>query len=181
LNSQLEKLINVSSSPERWRSSPYGGTLEFGDLHTLSRVAEVWRQCLLDSADTAYQFNFKHAKLVRTTFVPEDAVIYTGIRNASPLGLECLTDIQSSYQNYHEHGGRFESERLRDASTIINPTIFATGPRRAILHYGSDPLLSFHSAAAYAPLTKSSPLKWATGNNARAPKPLIAAQKELRS
>jgi hypothetical protein len=181
LNSQLKKLISISSSYETWHSSPYGGILEFADLHTLRQVREVWEHCLLSSTDAVYQFNLEHAKLLRASLASQNVVNYTGIRNASPLGLEGLADIQSSHEQYHEHGGVFENEQLQNASRTINRTFFATGPRPATLHYGSDPLLGFHTATAYAPLMESSPLNLITDKNAQAARPLLAAHSQLRA
>lgn len=79
-----------------------------------------------------------------------------GIRAAAPAGICAVQDAPKLTRHYWEHGSTEKDGLYLRKSENINPT-FATDT--STLHYGTDLLLGFHLATAYAPLTKELPLR----------------------
>lgn len=81
--------------------------------------------------------------------------IISGARSAAPAGIRALADAPRLYQYYWDHGSTDREDNGVPKANNLNP-MFVTD--NATLHYGTDPLLGFHLATAYTPLTEQSPL-----------------------
>ena len=79
-----------------------------------------------------------------------------GIRAAAPTGICAIQDAPKLTRHYWEYGSTDKDGLHLRKPEHVNP-MFVTDI--STLYYGTDPLLGFHLATAYAPLTKESPLR----------------------
>ena len=144
---------------EAWRGSKYGKLFRFCDHGTLTRVGEVWnfysasneeRQSeLKKSAEVAIQRrNARRGELGQVTL--------TGLRSAAPASVAALGEISDLHEYFWEHGSMEMDTEILSKALYANPMLFSTNTA-ASLHYGTDPMLGFHLAAAYSPLVQESP------------------------
>lgn len=83
-----------------------------------------------------------------------ESFVISGIRSAAPAGIRAMNDTPKLHKHYWDHCSTDrEGDHLSRAETP-NP-MFVTDT--STLHYGTDPLLGFHLATAYTPLTEQSP------------------------
>ncbi len=79
----------------------------------------------------------------------------TAARSTAPLTLQSVTEATKCYKHYWDTGTTLcQQPRSRNANTMFE---FVMVPS-SLLHYGTDPILGFHLATAFARLAKGSPL-----------------------
>lgn len=165
LRSQTQKLQSLSDSVQSWHSSQYGKFLRICDQGTLLRVRRFWCSCgNLDStkADkTSYKKRFESrietAREQGRSF--GEGVNITGFRSAAPIILPSLKDLPELFEHFWKHGVTDEDRKNLSSLKFPNPMFAGSLEDAFTLHYGTDPLLGFHLATAYASLTSDSPLK----------------------
>ncbi|KAL2145727.1 hypothetical protein VTI28DRAFT_6422 [Corynascus sepedonium] len=164
IESQAEKLYNLSYSIQAWHASPYGTTLRFCDERTLSLVHGIWSkyshharwrdpardrdrwtafQRCLDDAKSRHS----HARQVTRQAVS---------RSCAPLAMEMSSDLLSITEQHWETG--ISGNPPTTKPEIPNPIFVVPLTATSELKYPTNPLLSFHLAAAQANLTELSPL-----------------------
>jgi hypothetical protein len=161
LNDQAKKLLSLSASMDAWHDTPYGHILRFCDLSTFSRVRALWRsygmQDLNEKRRTAFnsllEANIQRAKEVKAHYVgSENAYVTTGIRSAAPIGIAYAENAHISYQHYWKYGSTSHDPQILAKTNLPNPLFAIHTIGAPTLHYGTDPLLGFHLATAFAPV-----------------------------
>jgi hypothetical protein len=165
LDSQAVKLLAQSDALENWNAGPYGRALRFCDQPTFAKVKALWTgysSSHLASQEklerrNRYQATIDKARAAKKEIMGE-GISMSGVRSAAPVGVQVLSDLPSLHNYFWEHGTVNLGGDSNDKPKHPNPA-FASSPNQALtLHYGLDPLLGFHLATAYAPLTPGSPL-----------------------
>ncbi|KAF4512046.1 hypothetical protein G6O67_001231 [Ophiocordyceps sinensis] len=159
-----EKILPLLKSIEDWRDGPYGSTLNFCDRDTLDDVRRVCRD-IIDGAkkcgNKAFQDAFTHhskvATELRTRQIGKGSNL-SAMRSAAPISISmsATKELPKANTFYWEHGTVTPS-KLTDP--VPNPMFAALVSEHGILHYGTDPILGYHLATAFAPLSAHSPLK----------------------
>ncbi|PVH91321.1 hypothetical protein DM02DRAFT_678148 [Periconia macrospinosa] len=134
-------LVSVSSSMHEWHSTTYGRLLRFCDSSTFERVRALWRSYgtvdLDEEEEVAFndilEKNMRRAQALKAHYIGKGQVT-TGMRSAAPLNTAFLQLHISRISTIGTMGVR--------AMTLI----FFREP--------TDPLLGFHLATAFAPLSK---------------------------
>ncbi|KAK1498080.1 MYND finger [Colletotrichum cuscutae] len=161
LSSQVKKLLKASESLKLWKSSSYGKVLPFCDQATLDDVRAVWISYENAAASDnvianseALTANLKHSiEMKRIAF--GNAVAFTGLRSAAPAALKNAQEVTEASQQFWESADATPNGAVSNP----NPLFYASLSKHHLLHYGTDPVLGFHLAAAFIPLTEQSPLK----------------------
>ncbi|KAF2793232.1 hypothetical protein K505DRAFT_417911 [Melanomma pulvis-pyrius CBS 109.77] len=164
LNDQATKLYEMAITMQSWTNGKYGQQFRFCDEGTLSKVRNIWytyRIVNFKGKEREQHLQRSTAAMQRATSSREyrmsDASFpLNGIRAAAPAGICAAQDAPELARHYWEHGSTDKDGLYLRKPENINPT-FVTDT--STLHYGTDPLLGFHLATAYAPLTKESPLR----------------------
>jgi hypothetical protein len=102
--------------------------------------------CLLEA-------NIQRAQDAKAYYVG-NSYVTTGARSAAPLGVAYLRIAGESHQHYWRHGSLSQEPELLEKTKLPNPLFAYHVAKSPTLHYGTDPLLGFHLAAAFAPLAK---------------------------
>ncbi|KXH31652.1 MYND finger [Colletotrichum nymphaeae SA-01] len=161
LSSQVKKLLKASESLKSWKGSSYGKVLPFCDQATLDDVRTVWISYENAAASDnvianseALTANLKHSiEMKRIAF--GNAVAFTGLRSAAPAALQNAQEVTEASQQFWESADATPNGAVSNP----NPLFYASLSKHHLLHYGTDPILGFHLAAAFIPLTDQSPLK----------------------
>ncbi|GKT43438.1 uncharacterized protein ColSpa_03619 [Colletotrichum spaethianum] len=161
LASQVKKLISASESLKSWKASSYGKVLPFCDQATLDDVRAIWvtydaaaksDDASADSA--ALVSNLKHSlEMKKIAF--GDGVAFTGLRSAAPVALPFSDEVVEASQEFWKSAVAGPS----GVASYPNPLFYSSLSKHRLLHYATDPILGFHLAAAFIPLTEKSPLK----------------------
>ncbi|KAI6748349.1 hypothetical protein HG530_015629 [Fusarium avenaceum] len=156
------KLINVSKSTDDWNTSSYGKYLRFCDADTLSDIRRVWmsiRTAAVKSQSSSYmetfQKNVQPSRDCREERFRGDTNL-TAMRSAAPLSLQTGPVILEASDQYWKDG-TVTPRKAEDK--LPNPLLASLLSEDSLLHYGSDPVLGFHLATAYATLLDGSPLE----------------------
>ncbi|KAK6206786.1 MYND finger [Colletotrichum tabaci] len=161
LASHVKKLILASESFKSWKASSYGKVFPFCDQATLDDVRAVWvtydtaansDNPAVDSASLVA--NLKHS-LEAKKVAFGDGVAITGLRSAAPVALQFSQDVIEASQEFWKSAVAGPS----GAASSPNPLFYASLSKHRLLHYATDPILGFHLATAFVPLTEKSPLK----------------------
>lgn len=160
LRSQSKLLFELSSNRDTWKRGKYGRCLSFCDSATLADIRKMWayygverKGAELSRFKSHFQAVLAKAKAKRQDLgTPDEGrVNMAGFRSASPAYMSSPEDLVALDQYYWKYGTTELKTGIRSASTHPNPAILTVGDGAAI-HYGTDPLLGFHLAAAGAPL-----------------------------
>lgn len=148
---------------ESWTASNYDKALKFCDADTLRDVRHVCQQVAFasrngSSHDRREQFSesLKLTKTLNEKAVGSSGMVLTGMRSAAPLSLQSKMELPEAYRQYWEDGMVAPKGGKVD---LPNPMFAGLVSSTEVLHYGTDPVLGFHLATAFAPLTEGSPLK----------------------
>lgn len=165
LSEQARKLVSLSTSMRAWYSTTYGHILRFCDSSTFTRVRALWKSYGMQDLEKeersafnrALEANIQRAKAVKAYYVG-DGHVATGTRSAAPIGIEFTPIAHQAYQHYWDHGSTSLEPSVLKKTVHPNPLFAYNGSDVSTLHYGTDPLLGFHLATAFAPLANGSPL-----------------------
>lgn len=188
LEDQSKKLYTHAASMQGWHNSKYGRLLRFCDQGTLARVREIWKSYdiseLTEEERTAYNKRFEHGiqKVIENKegFFGSGTVL-TGIRSAAPAGVQAVKDLPALYQHFWDHGITDQDPGIISHAKHPNPMFASMVTDTFTLHYGADPLLGFHLATAYVPLTAGSPLQPGPRGKTKLHKVVETAQIQFRA
>lgn len=163
----MARLIGVSTSLEVWQRSKYGSTLQFCNQSTLDDVRGMWDKFALALAATSkkraeYVEAFKES--IKTSASHMESIlgtasgrtVLTAFRSAAPLGLQSSAELPKAFDHYWETG---TTDKDVSNDKYPNPMFACCISSSVALHYGTDPILGFHIATAFAGLTPNSPLR----------------------
>ncbi|KAM0327214.1 hypothetical protein ACHAQA_006348 [Verticillium albo-atrum] len=164
LAAQVKKLAEASQSLQSWKLSRYGKLLPFCDEATFDDVRAVWAKYIAAATNSGSQHSAALKKQLqrsadnrsqRFNIKPGESVpIATGMRSAAPISMASRAEVTEAYNHYWKYG----TTGLSRPSTP-NPLIAASLSENTVLHYGTDPILGFHLATAFASLAEASPLR----------------------
>ena len=165
LQQQSKKLIEISVDEPTWRDSEYGATLRMVSTDTLEQLRAFWTK-YADTGDyteeqmKAYEGSYKEGwERIRRNYVGTTRVT-SGCRTAGPLWMESTRASDLSLKRYWKTGVAGGNEADVATAKYANPAFaFSSAPHGAFsLHYGTDPLLGYHSVTTYTNvITSSSP------------------------
>ncbi|KAF3482025.1 uncharacterized protein GIQ15_04784 [Arthroderma uncinatum] len=166
LRDQAKKLIGNTKAATNWNDGKYGKILRFCSHSTFSQVMHLWEFYALDPSNKQafekqqrkLKQGIEKAKEMQKKLIGESRVI-TGLRSAAPCSTSDAGECSKIYEQFWEEGVVLRDARSVDKAQHMNP-MFGTLNERLVLHYGTQPLLGYHLATAYAPTTTESPLKY---------------------
>ncbi|RYP06116.1 hypothetical protein DL764_003338 [Monosporascus ibericus] len=156
---QAKKLYEFSDSMEVWQQSPYGRHLAFCDFATLAEVRAMWQFYSVERNGTeARNFKRRFESVLKKAkeWRDETAIYPTALRSAMPAQVNALRDVDELHKHYWKYGSTELNAKVRAGAEHANP-MFLTLEDESTIHYGTDPLLGFHLAPAYAPLHADDP------------------------
>ena len=166
----MQKLYPLSASIESWHNSKYGRLLRICDQGALLRIRSIWAS--YDGSDLSgddkashnkrFESGIKTARVMQAHYLGHGMNI-TGFRSAAPISTPSLKDLPELFEHFWQHGISGLDRASISKPRIQNPMFTGSLSDTFILHYGTDPLLGFHLATAYASLASGSPLE-ASGN-----------------
>ncbi|KAJ3545441.1 hypothetical protein NMY22_g2441 [Coprinellus aureogranulatus] len=152
--SHCAKLVDLSSSLERWNSSPYGSFVKFCTLDTLQQLRHFWDLYTFKGRDAAKEKPsvLRDMKQMYTKKIGKGLVL-TSARSAGMMVMEMTKLAHVHFKSYWETGvtGADPSEARK--SSHVNPTLLhSSSGDTCNLHYGTDPMSCFHLAPALLPI-----------------------------
>lgn len=165
LRRQSKKLYELSTTMDTWQQSKYGSQLRFCDSATLVDARKMWKFYSTEQkgAEVSRLIRRFEVALEKTKSMTADrgansgTYIVTGIRSAIPAHTGALEDLSNLSKHYWKYKSTELNASIRASAKHPNPA-FLTLEDEGTLHYGTDPLLGFHLATAYAPLRPDDPL-----------------------
>ncbi|MCJ1251942.1 hypothetical protein MMC30_009180 [Trapelia coarctata] len=185
LHNQAKKLHSLSGTIHSWHSGKYGRLLRMCDQGSLLRVRRIWSSYggsdLSGEDKTSFDERFKskiQTARDMNALSSGCGMNVTGFRSAAPISFTSLKDLPALFQHFWKHGITDEERSSISKYTFPNPMFAGSLEDAFTLHYGTDPLLGFHLATAYASLSLDSPLKLSGYTRLR--KVVAAARLQLR-
>ncbi|KAL1636715.1 hypothetical protein SLS58_009632 [Diplodia intermedia] len=154
LRRHAKTLTETSPSLDEWHRGPHGRCLRVCDAATLAAVHEVWLSYVNADARPS-RAEFERAKQAQEATGGAGNVI-TAARSAAPSAVDAVLDAPRLFKQYWR-SGTTDGPGATARTDVPNP-MFSGQMDNLTLHYGTDPLLGFHLATAYLPLTHASPL-----------------------
>lgn len=167
LTAHLKDLVAAADSLQAWKSSPHGSTVRFEDDGTLASVRTYLRVIIADS--DARSDAQKGAIVPNLNQTSEHDEISRFATSASPLAQQARGDIWEATREF------FTSGAFSKASTrkMPNPLYFMN--EEDVL-MPENPLMGFHLATGYTPLTELSPLRPDLSDDSDDPRSLKSAK-----
>lgn len=165
LHTQADKLLTLSLDIQSWHGGEYGRLLRFCDHGTFLRIREFWKSYSKGTSDgsDSSSFNKRFKSAIQRALDMKNrsgpCLDMTGYRSAAPVSLNYLQDAMRLPPRFWEHGITDGNPVTQSESIHANPMFSPSMTDTSTLHYGTDPLLGFHLATAYTPLSSRSPLK----------------------
>lgn len=184
LQIQAEKLNSLSASIESWHNSNYGKILRMCDRGTLRKISRIWNS--YDSSNLSEGEKAAYKKRLESEFqrVRDRKALHigqglnmTGVRSGAPIVGPLFLDMPQLFDHFWTHGVTDNDPDNPSKSRFPNP-MFAGSTDGFTVHYGTDPLLGFHLATAYASLVSKLPLQ--SPENSRLHKAVVAARLQFR-
>ena len=148
---QCQVLVDLSPDITTWNNSKYGISLRLSSTHSLSMIRKHWKLYIGTMEFSEAEMDSLRAEF-RMGYASE--VNMTSIRAAGPLWTE-LNDMGSQqFDRYRKTGVTFEERDKVTKANEINPTFAYSAKGKGFsLHYGSDPIVSFHLAKTLGPIS----------------------------
>lgn len=155
----------MSVSGATWKASEFGSQFRFSTDSTLSATRSVWEayaEAIVNKRNKDYRAKFESALTRSKQYkqgVPGSAILSSvGARAAAPLGALATMDdeMRKALDSWWETG---ITGSVASGAHSPNPLFSAALSENYVLAFGSDPILSYHLAAAKAHLAELSPLR----------------------
>ncbi|KAI0381466.1 hypothetical protein F5Y04DRAFT_82368 [Hypomontagnella monticulosa] len=160
IKDQAQKIVSLSENLNQWNEGRYGSILRFCDAGSLQEARQIWVKYASSQSKSEASFD-EDIKRTRNLLnikmgKPEGQshTITTGLRSAAPLLTQSKGQISQIYDHFWKNG-----TLTKRPGKIPNPTFSEALSANAYLHYGTDPILGFHLATAFAKLAPTSPLR----------------------
>ncbi|KAG5648468.1 hypothetical protein DXG03_003079 [Asterophora parasitica] len=153
---QCKKLIPLSDDIKSWNSSPYGRFLKMSTAYTLKELGRHW------SLYAALpQLPNGRLKLIRKAYAEtfkspfnKSGTLLSSARSTGPLMGHSVQVLTEQCKRYWKTGVTFSDPKKIAAATHLNPTFaYSLDGEGCNLHYGTDPLVSFHLAPLFGNAT----------------------------
>ncbi|KAJ3545440.1 hypothetical protein NMY22_g2440 [Coprinellus aureogranulatus] len=179
LVAHCSKLLDLSTSLERWQSHPYGALIQFSTMDSMFALRRFWRRYLCEGRDMKKLKShvLREMKKVHEARVG-GAPVPTAMRSAGIMAPDMAFLAPDHFIHYWSHGVTgVDPEEVGDA-THVNPTLlYSSHGEDFNLHYGTDPLVCFHLAPALALWTFA---RWCSGFHRRVNMRTVGAEVQLR-
>ncbi|KAM6496297.1 hypothetical protein JOM56_009003 [Amanita muscaria] len=154
LVTQCQRLVDLSADINTWNNSKYGTFLRVCSQHTLSVLHRFWLQyAKMKNLTRAEKDSLRDQVRSSNKGVHSRGVNLTTLHAAGPFWNELKELGALHFKHYWTTGVTFTDSDKIAAASQINPTFaYSSAGRGITLHYGCDPLLSFHLANGLAPL-----------------------------
>lgn len=171
----------ASTSLKEWRGSEFGETFRFVTTSTLSNVRHIWRsyaESLGNEGRAQCQADFKtalkHSKKYENVTFDNLSIENAGARAAAPVGIQGLAreEIKAALDSWWERG---TYGQVPANTNVPNPLFAAALSEHSVLHYGGNPILSYHLATADAQFTESSSVQSDNGSDSPGSLAIVAA------
>lgn len=160
---QVQKLIPLLKYSAAWKEGPYGKLLKFCDEQTLHDVRAVCQSVLRAAQERnqashrkAFAESLQETKDIQVMALGITGMNLSGMRSAAPLSPQATDGIRRASRQYLKEGTVTPRANGQD---VPNPMFAGLVSDIEIIHYGTDPVLGFHLAAAFARLRDKSPLR----------------------
>ncbi|KAF7310443.1 MYND-type domain-containing protein [Mycena chlorophos] len=153
LEAHCQKLLDIRSSLDAWKSSPYAEFIQFGTLHTFQELRRHWRLYV----------DMKNIPSSRLSELKSDLWVMTkkalgvmsmcpfGLRSAAPFVWNAEEACSTVYKTYWTTGTTFTTESKQRAAKFLNPTfIYCLAGEGVYFHYATDPVAPFHLAELFS-------------------------------
>jgi len=149
-------LTKTSSTLSEWENSDFGQLLRVTDVRTLTQVREFWIKYSDMAKLSSRKFKeirerFMHAfRQIRKEKVPGISV--SGLRAVGAPFMNAMESVGEEYNRFWETGIIGGLPEFTQMATHINPLFVCSklGGDQCVIHYGTDPILGFHCAPAFA-------------------------------
>ncbi len=162
LQGQVRRLVEVSRTLEDWQRSSYASFLRFCDEDSLASVRALWQRYMSAAKDDPellkrFKRNLQLSRNLKDAkFGSSGLTTATGLRSTAPLILKGKhAEVLKANEDFWKDGSGFNSS----LGGQPNPLYAESMSQNTYLHYGTDQILGFHLATAYASLDASSPLR----------------------
>lgn len=162
LKDQSSKLAELSATWDTWKQSKYGSLLRFCDTATLADVRTMWlfysgtrTTAENSSINNRLESAIEAARKMKVS--PEDGLVLTGFRSAVPTQRFAFADMDALHKQFWANGTLDPTTEEPTKTTLPNRMFLVDDDETSTLHYGTDPLLGFHLATAFARLKPHSP------------------------
>lgn len=165
---QAKKLYALATSMQDWHLGQYGKVLRFCDTGTLSKVRAIWGNystldlstAELATYDERFKENIRKVRAFGSHLLSANSLqVATGVCSAAPVGIAAMKHLPDLYRYYWSHGTTDQDPAMVSVATHSNPMFASLVTDTFMLHYGTDPILRFHLATAYIPLSRRSSLQ----------------------
>ncbi|KAL7932487.1 hypothetical protein V8C35DRAFT_307229 [Trichoderma chlorosporum] len=155
----VQSITPMLESLHSFASGPYGSFVKICDEDTLRDVRGALQRILIaagkENREKQAAKLSTNLKLSKGT-IEEGTMVLTGLRSAAPLALQSKFALPENFRHYWKEGVTMSKEKT---PRVPNPMLVGLLSDWELFHYGSDPLLSFHLATAFADLPENSALK----------------------
>lgn len=155
-------LTSLSATLSDWDDSEYAQFFRVTDSETLAQVRKFW----MKYSDLA-NLSSSELQAIRETFMRDfrqirkekvKGVSLSGMRSVGAPCLNAIDSIIEEFNRFWETGVIGGLPEFTETATCINPLFVYSnvGGHQCVIHYGTDPILGFHCAAAFAETLASS-------------------------
>jgi hypothetical protein len=154
LQALIKRLLLMTESLNGWHRSTLGSCIRLVNEDTLRQLRGFWARYCTESVPEKREVQITMEEFRRTK-CPEYVV--TSARSAGPLFIQALETAPILHRQFWGKGVIWGGG---EEAIHTNPTMIVTGVRgtQFAVHYGTEPVLPFHLAPAFAELSSSDPL-----------------------
>ena len=152
LLAQCRKLVQFSNDMETWRASKYGRFLRFCTDHTLAEIRRHWVLYLeMETKPPTEKILLKNdfisgMRTVKSKYVQ----VFSAVNAAGPLASEIIHLAPKLYEEFWSTGVTVGTSAQSKPCPHLNPTfIYSVAGAKFNVHYGTDPVVSFHLAPIF--------------------------------
>ncbi|KAH7906338.1 hypothetical protein BJ138DRAFT_1094271 [Hygrophoropsis aurantiaca] len=161
LTAQCQKLIGFTRSVEIWRNCPYAAFAYACTEETLVELQQFLALYVeVESFPHEKQARFKREYVTGLNNVREKTKgKYTtaSSRSAGPVFVDSMPVVSNHFERFWSTGCSLQTSQT---FTLPNPTFaYSMAGKKFAVHYGVDPLASFHLAEIFAPIQNSTQKK----------------------
>ena len=156
---QCQVLVDLSPDIATWNNSKYGTFLRFSSTQSLSMIRKHWSLYIGTMDFPTAEMDSLRAEFRKGNYAIDPNADKLGLnlttyRAAGPLWMELGDKGSNQFDRYWKTGVTFEEQGKVTKANEINPTFaYCAMGKSFSLHYGSDPILSFHLAKTLAPIS----------------------------
>ena len=149
LRTHAARLVEYSSSAEKWASSPYGKYIQYVDKATLQELRRYWTRYASDE-----KFPQARIAIAQRSKDIGSMIFATGVRSAGPSWCNAIETMSNVYRDFWKTGvvaGNDEDLRRLKGKGEVNPmfAVSSAASKTFAVHYGAEPLLGFHLPEAF--------------------------------